>query len=106
MYSLLMKLMILSALVQLGFTLADLKDCHSKPCLRKIEKASHKVLQINWKPISVFPKEAKRFKAKRHRIGGSTFKITLKRELVRYRSGGTSTEAAFSSKFGYEKPNH
>jgi hypothetical protein len=56
MYDLLIKLMIISAIAQLGMSLAELKDC------RKLEKVSRKVLRIEWKPISIFPEEARKFR--------------------------------------------
>jgi len=61
MYKLLIGLMLLSAVQSLGLTLGDVTDCHSRQCMAKIESASRKVLQINWKPISVFLNEARRF---------------------------------------------
>jgi hypothetical protein len=62
MYSLLVRLMILSALFQLGLSLSDISDCRSRQCLARLEKASRRVLNVEWKAISVFPEEAKRFR--------------------------------------------
>jgi hypothetical protein len=62
MYNLLVKLMIISALFQFGWTFSDFQNCHTKECASKIEKASKNILRINWKPISVFPEESKRFR--------------------------------------------
>ncbi len=62
MYNLLVKLMLISALIQLGISLKDFSNCRSRECAARIEKASRKVLKIDWKPISVFPEEAKRFR--------------------------------------------
>jgi len=62
MYKLLLGLMAFAVLEQLGISIADFKDCHSRQCLRKIEKASLDVLKIDWKPVSVFPEEARRFR--------------------------------------------
>ena len=53
MYNLLVKLMVVTALLQLGVSVANSLE---------VEKASRKVLQIDWKPISIFPEEAKRFR--------------------------------------------
>jgi hypothetical protein len=53
--------MLASAVQSLGLTLGDVTDCHRRVCVAKIERASRKVLQIAWKPISVFPNEARRF---------------------------------------------
>ncbi len=62
MYSLLIKLMLISALLQLGISIEDYLFCNSKACTSRIEKASRDVLKIDWKPISVWPKEAQRFR--------------------------------------------
>ena len=62
MYNLLVKLMVLSALFQLGISTKDYLSCSSKNCSKRLEKASRDVLKINWKPISIFPEEAKRFR--------------------------------------------
>jgi hypothetical protein len=62
MYSLLIKAMFLTVLFQLGLSFSDFSDCRSRQCFRKIDAAVHKVLDIDWKPISVFPEEAKRFR--------------------------------------------
>lgn len=53
MYKLLIKLMIIAALTELGISFTN---------PGQIQKASHEVLRVNWKPISVFPEEAKRFR--------------------------------------------
>ncbi len=55
MYRLLVGLMILSAVFELGITFADFKD------QRAVDAANRKVLKIEWKAISVFPNEARRF---------------------------------------------
>ncbi len=57
MYSLLLKLMILSAIAELGMTAKDFSDP------RRIKEKTHRVLNIDWKPISLFPNEAKKFKS-------------------------------------------
>lgn len=62
MYNLLIKLMILSAFIQLGISADKFLSCCSKGCVSRIEKASRDVLKIDWKPISVFPEEAQRFR--------------------------------------------
>ena len=61
MENLLVKLMAIAPLTQLGFSLADFRRCHSQSCLAQAEKRSRDVLKIDWRPISVFPKETKRF---------------------------------------------
>ena len=62
MYQILIKLIVGASILQLGLNLTDSSECSSRDCLARIERASRKVLEIDWKPISVFPKEARRFK--------------------------------------------
>ena len=64
METLLVRLMFLTALIQLGYAVSDFENCHSRQCIQNIEKASRDVLKINWKTISIFPEEAKRFSPK------------------------------------------
>jgi hypothetical protein len=61
MYQLLIRLMLISALFELGIAVSDFKNCHSRQCLRHVEKASRAILKVDWKPVSVFQNEAKRF---------------------------------------------
>ena len=62
MHELLVKIMIAAALVQLGISISEFKDCRSRECLQKIERRSRDILTVDWKPISVFPEEAERFR--------------------------------------------
>ena len=62
MENLLVKLMVIAALAQFGLTLSHVESCHSRQCLQQIEKHSRDILSVDWKPLSVFPKEAKRFR--------------------------------------------
>ena len=62
MEEMLVKLMLIAALSQFGMSLASLKECKARACFAQIERNSRKVLKIDWKPISVFPEEAKRFR--------------------------------------------
>lgn len=62
MYEILIKLIVGVSLIQLGINAADINKCPSRQCLAQIQSASHKVLKIDWKPISVFPEEARRFR--------------------------------------------
>lgn len=62
MYSLLIRLMAVAALAQFGISLATFRDCRSRACLARVEKASRDVLRVDWKPISMFPGEHKRFR--------------------------------------------
>lgn len=62
MEELLVRLMLIAALSQFGMSVSDLANCRSRKCLAQLERNSRKVLKIDWKPISVFPEEAKRFR--------------------------------------------
>lgn len=62
MYNLLAKLYLVAALMQLGISLKDISSLSKPQGLKKIDQASREVTKIKWKPISVFPEEAKRFK--------------------------------------------
>jgi hypothetical protein len=62
MYKMLIKLIVAVTLLELGINISSFKDCPSRACLIRIEKASRQVLKIDWKPISVFPEEARRFR--------------------------------------------
>jgi hypothetical protein len=62
MNSLLIRLMLIASLTQLGISLSTFRDCKSRSCFSRIEKASREVLRVDWKPISVFPEEARRFR--------------------------------------------
>lgn len=62
MYQTLIKLYLIAAAIQLGISLTDLEGCSGRQCIQKLSQASYKVLKIDWKPISVFPNEAKRFR--------------------------------------------
>lgn len=55
MYTLLVRLMILSAIIEIGFTLSEFSNCTSQQCLAVLESKSRQLLTIEWKPISVFP---------------------------------------------------
>ena len=62
MYNLLVKLMVITAIIHLGMSFKDFKNCHSRQCAQLIEKRSRDVLHVDWKPISLFPNEARRFR--------------------------------------------
>jgi hypothetical protein len=40
-------------------------SCHSRECLQLVERRSRDILKVDWKPISIFPEEAKQFLPKR-----------------------------------------
>lgn len=61
MYSMLIRLMAIAALTQLGFSHFRLEACISGSCRTRLERASRELLQVDWKPISMFPEEGKRF---------------------------------------------
>lgn len=62
MYYLLVKLMLLAALASFGMSHAGFFSCHSRACVREVESRSRDILTIEWKPISVWPEEAQRFR--------------------------------------------
>ncbi len=62
MIDILVRLMFIAALTELGLSLTQVEQCHSRDCMQLIEKKSRDILNIDWKPLSVFPEEAKRFK--------------------------------------------
>ena len=64
MYYLLVRLMALAALAEIGMSVIELENCHSRQCLQQLEKRSRDILKIDWRPISIFPEEAKRFQSK------------------------------------------
>ena len=61
MYEITIKLMVAAALLQLGMTLSKPQDIASHSGIERIERTSRQILRVDWKPISVFPEEAKRF---------------------------------------------
>lgn len=54
MYQALIKIIVVSTLLQLGLSFKDF--------LHRPDYAKKRILRINWKPISIFPEEAKRFR--------------------------------------------
>lgn len=61
MYNVLIKLIVVASLLELGISVSKIGDCSSRACWSELQRAAHKVLRIDWRPISVFPKEAERF---------------------------------------------
>jgi len=39
----------------------DFESCHSRQCVKMLQRKAIDVLKIDWRPISMFPKEARRF---------------------------------------------
>jgi hypothetical protein len=62
MENLLVKLMLVAALTQLGISVSGFLNPESKSTQKTFERTSKDILRINWKPISLFPKEANYFK--------------------------------------------
>lgn len=62
MYKLLLMLMVSCAVTEFGFTIKDLQECTQGRCTKKLTEARNRVMKIDWKPISVFPNEKKRFR--------------------------------------------
>ncbi len=62
MENLLVKLMLLAALTQLGISVHEFQNCHSRGCMQMIEMKSRDILNIHWKPLTVFPAESKKFR--------------------------------------------
>jgi hypothetical protein len=62
MYEVLLKLIIAGALLEFGISMSKIDDCSSRACWDQVQQASKQVLKIEWKPISVFADEAKRFR--------------------------------------------
>jgi len=61
-YDLLIRLMVMAVLAKLGLTLADFEHCDSLKCRQRLQSITNEVTRVNWRPISVFPEEAKRFR--------------------------------------------
>lgn len=60
MYHVLIRLIVWAAFLQLGLSLSRIENCDSRICWDQTQRASRKVLEIEWRPISVFPEKAKR----------------------------------------------
>lgn len=58
----LVKLLVIAALLQFGIQLNDVTGCIFNTCRTKPNVHLSKILRINWRPISVFPEQAKRFR--------------------------------------------
>jgi len=53
MFVLLLRLMVIAVVVECGLSLRD---------VRRVERASRDILRVEWKAISMFPEEARRFR--------------------------------------------
>lgn len=56
MYKLLLSAMLISALSELEISMKDFGNCHSRQCVKMIQRKAIDVLCIDWRPISVFPR--------------------------------------------------
>jgi len=63
MYGLIVRLMLVAALLELGMTWAEFRRCSAMNCFKKIEAS---VLRVEWRPISMFPEEGRRFRGIRN----------------------------------------
>lgn len=61
METLIVRLIVLAAISELGLTMVIGTPFMSWKCIANIERASRNILRIDWRPISVFPEQAKRF---------------------------------------------
>ncbi len=61
-YNVLIKLIVVASLLELGISVSKIGECSSRACWSELQRASHKVMRIDWKPVSVFTKEAERFR--------------------------------------------
>lgn len=62
MFTNFIKLILIYSAIHLGMNVSELVFCHKGQCTDVLQNAYKNVLEIDWKPISVFPEEAKRFK--------------------------------------------
>ena len=62
MYGVLIKLIVVVSLMELGITFSRSGDCVSRVCWTRLQRASREVVRVEWRPISVFPEEGRRFR--------------------------------------------
>jgi hypothetical protein len=53
--------MLIAALLEFGINISEFENCHSRQCVKMFQARAMDVLKIDWKPLSVWPNEAKRF---------------------------------------------
>lgn len=61
MHQIIVRLLVIAAICDLGIMLTS-DDLVTKQGLTKLQKATVQVSKISWKPISIFEKEAKKFR--------------------------------------------
>ena len=54
--------MLIYAAAQTGLSINEVLECKNKSCLKQVDSKIEKVLKVDWKPISIFPEEAQRFR--------------------------------------------
>jgi hypothetical protein len=59
MYKLFVLAMLVAAFSPLGISTKDFENCHSRRCVKMSQNKALDVLRIEWRPISVFPEEAR-----------------------------------------------
>lgn len=64
MYRILIQAMLAAALLGLGLDLTSTVRGGTGDRIQMLRSASLRVVRVDWKPISMFPKEAKRFASK------------------------------------------
>tara|TARA_B100001248_G_scaffold227480_1_gene185921 strand:+ start:732 stop:920 length:189 start_codon:yes stop_codon:yes gene_type:complete len=62
MYKLLLIAMLIYAAAQTGLNINEVLECKSRSCLKQVDSKIEKVIQVDWKSISIFPEEAQRFR--------------------------------------------
>lgn len=62
MYNVFIKLLLGAAILQLGLSIGKYGECTSREYLNRVEASARQVIKIKWRPISVFPEEANRFR--------------------------------------------
>lgn len=62
MEKILVRVILIAALLQLGITISDARSCIVQNSAPLIARYSAQVLKVAWKPISIFPGEANRFR--------------------------------------------
>ncbi len=55
MYELLVRMLVIGAMAQMGFSVADYWKADTRQRLQMIDHANREVLRVDWKVISVFP---------------------------------------------------
>jgi len=54
--------MLIYAAAQTGLNINEVLECKSRSCLKQVDSKIEKVIQVDWKSISIFPEEAQRFR--------------------------------------------